>query len=232
VGPARGIAVGHGTRYMSPVGLRTQAGYVRNWGCTCFTPAWYRGHRGAWVAPRWRVANFWVAPAWPAVSVWCGITEPPVVYDYGSTVVIENNTVYVNGDQVASAEQYADQAQTYADLGREAQTPPDQEWQPLGVFGLVQGEEQVANHVFQLAINKDGIVRGNYYDAVADNTLPVFGSVDRKSQRVAWSIGEKKDIVFETGLNNLTQPETTVLVHYGKDRTQQMTLVRLEEPKE
>jgi hypothetical protein len=38
--------------------------------------------------------------------------------------------------------------------------------------------------------------------------------------------------VFEAGLNNLTQNETTVLVHYGKDRTQQMMLVRLEEPKD
>jgi hypothetical protein len=67
---------------------------------------------------------------------------------------------------------------------------------------------------------------------VADNTLPVYGSVDPKTQRAAWSIGEKKDIVFETGLNNLTQEQTTLLVHYGKERTEQMVLVRLEEPRE
>jgi hypothetical protein len=75
------------------------------------------------------------------------------------------------------------------------------------------------------------VFRGNYYDAVADNTLPVYGSVDQKTQRVAWSIGDKKTIVFEAGLNNLTQEQSPVLVHYGKDRTQQMVLVRLEEPR-
>ena len=32
------------------------------------------------------------------------------------------------------------------------------------------------------------------------------------------------DVVFETGINNLTQEETPLLVHYGTDRTQQMVL--------
>ena len=84
---------------------------------------------------------------------------------------------------------------------------------------------------FQLAVNKGGVVRGNYYDAVADNTLPVYGSVDPRTQRVAWSIGEKKDVVFEAGIANLTRDETPILVHYGKDNTQQFTLIRLQQPK-
>ncbi len=63
-------------------------------------------------------------------------------------------------------------------------------------------------------------------------TLPVYGSVDQTSQRAAWSIGEKKDVVFEAGLNNLAQDQTTVLVHFGKERSQRMLLVRLEEPKD
>jgi hypothetical protein len=65
---------------------------------------------------------------------------------------------------------------------------------------------------------------------VGDNTLPVYGSVDPKSQRAAWSIGEKKNIVSEAGLQNLTQDQAPVLVHYGTDRTQQRALVRLEQP--
>jgi hypothetical protein len=106
----------------------------------------------------------------------------------------------------------------------------DEEWQPLGVFGLIQGEEKESSNIFQLAINKAGIVRGNYYNAVADQNSPVYGSLDRKSQRVAWSVGDKKTVVFETGLGNLTQEQTSVLVHYGNDRTQQMMLIRFQEP--
>jgi hypothetical protein len=36
--------------------------------------------------------------------------------------------------------------------------------------------------------------------------------------------------VFETGLYNLTKAEAPVLVHFGKDRTQQWLLIRLKQP--
>ena len=51
-----------------------------------------------------------------------------------------------------------------------------------------------------------------------------------KSQRLAWSIGAKKNVVFEAGLSNLTRPQTTAVVHYGKEKTIQMVLVRLDKP--
>jgi hypothetical protein len=35
---------------------------------------------------------------------------------------------------------------------------------------------------------------------------------------------------MEAGLRNLTEAETTTLVHYGNTRTRQMTLVRLQQP--
>jgi hypothetical protein len=97
---------------------------------------------------------------------------------------------------------------------------------------MVKGEETTSNDIFQLAINKDGVLRGNYYNATTDQVTPVKGSLDRKSQRVAWTVGDKKDTVFEAGLYNLTKEETTMLVHFGKDQTEQRTLVRIEKPKE
>ena len=236
-GGVRVGAVGHATGYISPVAVRTAAFGVRGTVYPYFTPTWYRAHAAAWVAPRW-VAGvavgtaLWAVPAWGTVSTFVGVTTPAVEYDYGSTVVIQDDTVYVNGDSVGTAADYAGQAITIADTGRGTKPADTDEWQPLGVFGMIQGDETVAQRIFQLAVNKDGVVRGNYYDAVADNSIPVYGALDKKSQRVAWSIGEKKDIVFETGLDNLTKNESTLLVHYGKDSTQQMILVRLPEPKD
>jgi hypothetical protein len=232
IGPVGGIAVGHSTAYVSRAALGTRGAVVRGaYRYPYFTPTWYSTHPVAWAATRW-AAPLWVAPAWGTVSSFVGVTAPPVVYDYGSTTVIQDGTVYTNGEPAGSAADYAAQATAIADTGRQAQPADSDEWQPLGVFGMIQGDEEVAQRIFQLGVNKGGVIRGNYYDAVADNTLPVYGSVDKKTQRVAWSIGDKKDIVFEAGLNNMTQNESTVLVHYGKDRTQQMMLVRLEEPKD
>ena len=71
------------------------------------------------------------------------------------------------------------------------------------------------------------IIRGNYYNALSDANLPVYGSVDQRTQRAAWTIGDRKEPAFEAGIANLTKSETTMLVHLGKGRTQQWTLVRI-----
>ena len=151
----------------------------------------------------------------------------PVYYDYGSNVVYEGDNVYVNGDAVATQEQYAQQATTIADTGKQAEATKDEEWLPLGVFAMIQGEQANGNDLFQLAVNKAGVIRGNYYNALSDTTLPVYGSVDKKTQRAAWTVGDRKEPIFEAGIANLTKSETTMLVHFGKDRTQQWTLVRI-----
>jgi hypothetical protein len=230
---SRTAVVGHSTHFVGASTLRARGAYVRGgYYGRAFTAGWYRTVPAAWRPARWRVANYWAAPVWPAVAGFCAIDAPPISYDYGSNVVINDNSVYQDGTEVASAPDYAGQALAFADRGRQAQPAADEEWQPLGVFGLIQGEEQTADHIFQLAVNKAGVLRGNYYDALGDNNLPVYGSVDPTTQRAAWAAGDKKDVVFEAGLQNLTQDQATVLVHYGTDRIRQMALVRLEQPEE
>jgi ketosteroid isomerase-like protein len=79
---------------------------------------------------------------------------------------------------------------------------------------------------------REGIIRGNYYNALGDTTVQVYGSVDKKSQRAAWTVGDKKEPIYEAGFANLTKSETTMMVHFGKDKSQQWRLVRIEEPAE
>jgi hypothetical protein len=55
----------------------------------------------------------------------------------------------------------------------------------------------------------------------------VQGSVDKKTQRVAITVGDNKDTVIETGLYNLTKDEAPALMHFGKERTEQWLLVRV-----
>jgi hypothetical protein len=232
---ARGVAAtGHRTAYVGVNTLRTQGVAVRRSFVhyNCFTPTWYRTHVHCWRPVAWTAAVFWAGATWATVATTCGYPAEPVVYDYGSTVVYEDNRVYYNGDPVATAEEYATQATTIATTGLEAEVSEKQEWVSLGVFGMVQGEEQDANKIFQLAVNKEGVIRGTYYDALGDMEFAVSGSVDRKSQRAAWIVGDRKETVYETGIGNLTEAETTMLVHFGKDRTQQWTLIRLDAPEE
>jgi hypothetical protein len=234
---SRGVAVsgpvGHRTYYRSATTVRAQAGYVRTGfrGYNYFNAGWHTAHPTAWRSAAWTAGTYWRWAPYASIATFCSYPIYPVVYDYGSDIVYQDNRVYYNGEPIATAEEYATQASGLAAAGQEAKPADQEEWQPLGVFGMIQGEETDAKDLFQLAINKDGVIRGNYYNAMTDTSAPVYGSVDRKTQRAAWTVGEKKDTVYETGLGNLSQPETTMLVHVGKDRTQQWTLVRMEAPK-
>jgi hypothetical protein len=220
-----------GTYYRSAAAVRGQGVYVRQRVATypCFRPGWYTQHPGAWFAAGWAASTVWRAATWGGYASFCGYQGGPPYYDYGENVVYQDDGVYVEGEKTASAEEYAAQATALADSGRRANATKDEEWLPLGVFAMVQGDETTSNHIFQLAVNKQGTIRGNYYDAVTDTTSEVFGSVGQTNQRAAWTVGTSKTPVYEAGIANLTKEATTMLVHYGPERTQQFTLIRVEE---
>ncbi|HJZ90904.1 MAG TPA: hypothetical protein VKE40_08530, partial [Gemmataceae bacterium] len=226
--------VSHTTAFRSYGDVGAQCAFVRNsFGYySAFRAGWYAAHPGAWTATGWVAGAAWTAATWPAITSFCSIPVTPISYDFGNNVVIQDNSVNVNGQEVGTPEQFAEQATTIADQGQKADATPDQEWKALGVFALVQSDATTSSNVFQLAVNKDGVIRGNYYDGLLDTTTPVYGSVDKKSQRAAWTIGKKNDRVFEAGVENLTKDDAPVLVHIGKDKTQQWMLVRVQQQKD
>jgi hypothetical protein len=224
----------HSTAHWSTGYMGTRAGSVRTgfgyYGC--FHPAWYAAHPGCWLAAGWAAGAAWAAPTYAEVSSYCDLpASAPPDYDYGSSVVYQGNNVYVDGQEAGTVEEHTQEATNIATQGQTANPPPSSDWKPLGVFALVQGDEKTSNHIFQLAINKEGIIRGNYYDGLMDTTTEVYGSVDKKTSLAAWTIGKKKDRVFEAGIGNLTEPQCPCLLHVGSQTTDQMLLVRMEQPK-
>ncbi|MFA8019662.1 hypothetical protein [Bremerella cremea] len=195
-------------------------------------PNW-RWHTG-WnrYPPHW----CWRPAAWGAFGgwfVWNAWTQP-VIYDYGSNVVYRDNYVYVNDQQYATADQYYNQAVTIADSIPQNVDDQKVEWMPLGVFAIADESGTDSGMVMQLAVSKEGIIAGTFYNDVTKSDRPLEGMVDQKTQRAAWKFADDKDqdIVMETSIYNLTQDEATALVHYGESDTQTWTLVRLEEPKD
>ncbi|MCC7338824.1 MAG: hypothetical protein IT422_27335 [Pirellulaceae bacterium] len=227
-------ATPHGTYYRSAAAVRGQGAYVRA-GCAgygCFSRAWYQQYPATWMPGRWAAATVWTAATWSALASTGSYPAEPTSYDYGSTVVYQDDSVYIDGENVGTAEKYSEQASAIAETGATAQASPEDEWLPLGVFAMVQGDEKSSNNIFQLATNKAGVIRGNYYNAVTDTTEPVVGSIDRETQRAAWTVGDAKKPVYEAGLVNLTKEETTMMIHYSSERSQQATLFRMEQPED
>jgi hypothetical protein len=117
--------------------------------------------------------------------------------------------------------------------GAAGTSPQNEDWLPLGVFAVVAEPTQTqADKVVQLAVNKEGVIRGNLQDALTDKVVPVSGAIDKQSQRVAMKIEGIDNVVVETGLYNLTNDEVPVLVHFGPDRQESRTLMRLQSPEE
>ena len=194
-------------------------------------------HRPANPGPRspsgWAAGSAWTAATWPGIGSWFGYGAyaQPINYDYGSSVVYQGDNVYVNGQDQGTADQYYQQAQTLADTGAQAQPASDDQWMPLGVFAVSQSGQSTPIATLQLAVDKSAIIRGNYTDNASNQTQQVQGSVDKQTQRVAFTIGSNTSTVIETGLYNLTKDQTPVLVHLGPNNSQQMMLVRIQQPK-
>jgi hypothetical protein len=196
-----------------------------------FTPGWRAGYPGAWWPGRWAVgATAWAAASWATAGSYCGCSGAGTYYDYGENVTYDDGNVYYGDQPCASAEQYYDQAGQIADS---AQTPQNDEWLPLGVFAVIAEPTQTkTDRVLQLALNKNGAIRGNLQDFLADKVTPVVGAVDKKTQRVALKLEGSDAMVAETGLYNLTNDEVPVLVHFSADRVEDRTLIRLKQPEE
>jgi hypothetical protein len=196
---------------------------------------WYYHHD--WHNHGWRY--WWGDPTWSAFSAWFpswGWAEP-IYYDYGAggNVVYQNQNVYVNGQSAGTPAEFAESAADLAtvDSKQAEATPKNEDWMPLGTFAVATSDkDSEPTRLLQLAVDHNGIVSGTMHNASTDKTYVVQGRVDRQTQRVAFTIGDKSDVVMETGIYNLVQEQTPVLVHYGTDRTEHYLLVRLDPPPE
>ena len=154
----------------------------------------------------------------------------PVAYDYGGNVVVQPDAVYVNGDVVGTPQQYAQQTSAIASAGQSAKPAADSKWLPLGVFAVVEGDATSSDDIFQLAVNPQGIIRGNYNNVRTNQVESISGSVDKKTQRTAWTIGDDQSPAYEAGLTNLTKDITPMLVITADGQSHQMSLIRLPQP--
>ena len=192
-----------------------------------FTPAWYARYPGCWWPGKWAIATTaWATATWAVAGSYCGCTAAPIYYDYSQNVVYDQGTVYYGDQPVATARQYYDEALHLADAG---QNTSDEQWLPLGIFGVAAEGQASTDKLIQLAVNKDGAIRGNYQDLIADKITPIVGSVNKETQRVAMKIEGNDLLVAETGLYNLTNDEVPVLLQFGADRQEDRTLIRLSE---
>lgn len=148
-------------------------------------------------------------------------------------MVIQDNSVFINGEEVATVDEFAQSAADLATVDppvREEEAD-EAEWMALGTFAVSASEEDVdPTRIVQLAVSRQGIISGTFYNTETNEAQSIQGQVDKETQRVAFRIGESEDVVVETGLYNLTREEAPILIHYGPHEFDSYLLVRLDDP--
>jgi hypothetical protein len=172
----------------------------------------------------------WLAFGWDRPRYWS--------YGPDANIYCQDDYVYYDGERY---EPVADYYQQIYDLAHSVpkiseQDAKDMDWAPLGVFVVARDsdENNQPQRTIQLAVNKEGVISGTFYNSDNGNTHPVTGMVDERTQRAAWAFadGDRPKLVFETSINNLTKNDSTMMVHYGPSEsdTEVWHLVRLEQP--
>jgi hypothetical protein len=196
-----------------------------------WTYMWTRHPIWSW----WRVTMPYRWASWSSVTGWCGYSG-----SYAQSVQYEytDDGVYANGQEVQVDDGYTQQARQLAKAGADllkqkidAQEAEKLEWLPLGVFSLCDSEVGNPTIFLQLAISREGIIAGSYANTQTNENLSVQGGADRESTRIAFTCGSHDDVVVETGLYNVTEDQSSAMIHYAGTR-QNRLLVRMAPPQQ
>jgi hypothetical protein len=188
------------------------------------------------------VGNAWAPAAFGATAAWLGISAAdsvaggyaPIETVYTSDQGDDDDSVdeqpgqeTVQADDDVQPEEFAPAAEAAALAKTGAVDPPqDAKLLPLGVYSLAPAGQEEASAMLQLSVGKDGLLRGSYYDLLSNQGHPIQGAVDKKTQRVSWTIGQHGKVLFETSLANLTQETGPLTVHYENGKARAWTIAR------
>lgn len=222
----------YGTRHTSSNALAAQDAAVRSTSVNFnnYNEATFARYPNAWTPTNVVSPSLYTHPGYSNLAVGLGMSAQPRTYDYGGNLVAQTNAVYVNGDAVGMPREYAGQASQIATIGQAAKPAADTKWLPLGVFAVVEGDQTSSDDIFELAVDRQGIIRGNYHNVGTNQMETGTGTVDKTTQRAAWTIGTDQIPVYEAGIANLTMEQTPMLVHTGDGQSRQLNLVRLAQP--
>jgi hypothetical protein len=167
-----------------------------------FTPAWYANHPQAW-RYRYPHADAWAVARFGTAAAWLGLAATDNVYTSEET--------------------------TAEDASDDGQADEQGEFLPLGVFALAPPSEKNASVLVELAVSKEGEVRGNYYDVLSGQEQPIQGRLDKQTQKATFTAGSGGKVTFETTLASLTKPTGSVTLRFENGQTRKWALARFDD---
>lgn len=182
---------------------------------TAFTSGWYAKHPQAW-RPAKAPADWWKTADVAAITAWLGqpVAAAGAAPD-GAGAVTTAGGADVGADGLRSVLVLPAGHQNGAGEA-------DADWLPLGVFavvppGVVQDAGESHNYQ-QLAVDKTGTIKGNFYDTISGTVQPITGAVDRTTLVASWTVGANGSRFTAPCRAFTTQPRTVSMSSDGQPR--------------
>ena len=170
-----------GTHYFSPTYFHAQGLACGRWcaGHGIFGTGWFTRHPWVWYPAGWSAVAWsdaaWNWATWPTLGDWLAYDVDPGTYNYGDNIIYQDGNVYYGMQPVETEQTYYNQAVNLASNVGGNNPAQDAQWLPLGVFGLMPIGDKTPQMIFQLAIDKQGVVRGNCFVPETSSTVSVQG---------------------------------------------------------
>jgi hypothetical protein len=185
-------------------GLATQPGQLKT-NFTAenrpFTASWYASHPNAWRYTHPH-ADAWAVASIGTAAAWLGIEAAT------------DGSYYTSDTEDETTDPIEDDAQYLS----------------FGVFGIAAPGSQDASALIQLAVDRQGVLYGNYYDVLTGKESPITGKVDKQTELATFKVEGNESVEFEVSLVSLTQPTGTLTLRTADGKTRQASLSRLEDP--
>lgn len=196
-----------------------------NGGNEPFSAGWYADHPGAWQYTHPN-ADAWAAASFGATAAWIGATA----YDDGGeyTTTGDNADPDNEGDYTADSV-LAEQPAVAANVSGDGQAADGGDWLSLGVYALeppAGGEKEL----MQLAVSKEGEIKGVYYNADDNLSENITGQVNKTTQQATWNVVSTPELQFSASLKTLTSATGEVNVDAPNGVQQTWFTARLQEP--
>jgi hypothetical protein len=180
-----------------------------------FTAGWYAKHPQAW-RPAKSTTDWWKTADVATITTWLGQPVQPVMA--AGTAAGTGGAVVTSGGTGIGADGL--QSVLVLPAGHQnAVDHADSDWLPLGVFAVVPPGTQdtaQAHNYQQLAVDRQGTIKGNFYDTLSGTIQPITGTVDRASLNASGNASCKASWTVGANGSRFTAP---IHVFAGQSRT-------------
>lgn len=172
-----------------------------------FSAPWYAEHPNAWQATHPH-ADAWAAATATGVAAWLGWTAYGDTPTYGGSY----STTYVYEQPSDDSDNSSADESDATDDNQSNADGDEDEWLALGTYSVQSDSGEPTSRYFQLSTNRQGELRGVYYDEISGNSQNLSGTIDESSHVATWSLDANRATTFRANLSDLTQATGSVAV--------------------